>query len=61
MNTYSNQTYDVNHTYNPDNPPTYATDGQSVFTLNGDNCPATFESCTFDGGTVHWGFNQPQA
>ena len=56
MNTYSNQTYDVNHTYNPDNPPTYATDGQSVFTLNGNNCPATFESCTFDGGTVHWGF-----
>ena len=52
----SNKTYNKDNSYNADNAPTYATDGQSVFTLNGDNCPARFDNCTFDGGTVHWGF-----
>lgn len=56
MTTYTDKTYNAANSYNPDNPPTYATDGQSVFTLNGDNCPTQFDDCTFDGGTVHWGF-----
>lgn len=46
--------FDVAHTFNPDTPDN-STDGQSVATLNGDDCPLVFNRCNFVGGFVHWG------
>jgi|GEM_PF-2162690 len=52
---FNDQSYSKTNTYNPDTPD-HKTDGQSVFTLNGNDCVATFNNCTFDGSDVHWGF-----
>jgi hypothetical protein len=54
MKTINDSRFDVAHTFNPDTPDN-STDGQSVATLNGDDCPMVFNRCTFDGAYIHWG------